>query len=62
MWFVEVKTVDGTQSKNQRREAARLIKSGSRVALVYGNVGVDKFIEWLRINKDSKPQVQVVFK
>lgn len=61
-WFVEVKTVDGDHKSHQHREALRLISKGARVAIVWGHDGVDKFIEWLKVNKCSKPQMQVVFK
>jgi hypothetical protein len=61
-WFVEVKTTDGVQEPHQYREALRLINTGARVAIVYGNNGVDKFIEWVKVRRHDQPQVQVVFK
>ena len=61
-WFVEVKTVDGTQSAQQQREAMKLIHHGARCAIVYGHTGVDKFVEWLKENKNTQPKVQVIFK
>ena len=61
-WFVEVKTTDGTRSKNQRREGDKLMKKGARVAIVFGNAGVDKLIHWLKVNKETKPSVQIIFK
>jgi len=62
VWFAEVKTTDGTHETHQKREADRLIKLGARVVVVYGNQGVDKFIEWLKSYKDTQPPVQVIFK
>lgn len=61
-WFTEVKTSDGTQSAQQQREAMKLIALGARCAIVYGHDGVDKFVAWLKENKNSKPKVQVIFK
>jgi len=61
-WYVEVKTVDGDHETHQKREAMRLIKLGARVAIVYGNEGVDKFIFWLKHYKNTQPQVQVIFR
>jgi hypothetical protein len=45
--FVEVKTVDGTLTKNQRREQKRLRDKGASVTTVYGNADVNKFVEGL---------------
>jgi hypothetical protein len=42
--FVEVKTVDGKLSKNQEREHTRLRKTGATVITVYGEAGVDNFV------------------
>lgn len=61
-WYVEVKTSDGVQTGVQHREAIRLIDHGARVAVVYGNEGVDKFIEWVKVHCDTQPKFQVVFK
>lgn len=61
-WYVEVKTSDGVHESHQAREATRLIGHGARVALVYGNTGVDKFIDWLEVYKNTQPPVQVIFK
>lgn len=61
-WYVEVKTTDGDHEEHQKREGRRLIKLGARVAVVYGDPGVDKFIEWLKFYKDTQPPVQVIFK
>lgn len=61
-WFVEVKTIDGDHEDYQIREANRLIKLGARVAVVWGHAGVDKFIEWLKVNRHTQPLIQVVFK
>lgn len=61
-WFVEVKTIDGVREPHQKREAMRLIACGARVAVVYGNEGVDKFINWLDYYKDTQPKYQVMFR
>jgi len=61
-WYVEVKTTDGVHETHQKREALRLIKCGARVAVVYGNEGVDKFIHWVEVNRHEQPQIQVVFR
>lgn len=49
--FVEVKTADGTLSKNQSREHKRLRDKGALVMTVYGQTQVDDFVrslvEWL---------------
>lgn len=47
VWFVEVKTTDGTVSKAQKREQARLYNAGANVITVYGKEGVDGFIRTL---------------
>lgn len=44
VWFVEVKTVDGTMTETQVREHKRLKDAGAEVYTVYGNFDVDKFI------------------
>lgn len=61
-WFVEVKTWDGVQEDHQLREAMKLIEHGARVAIVYGNSGVDEFIKWVHTHHHTQPKVQVVFK
>ena len=43
--FVEVKTVDGTRSKNQMREHKRLRDKGALVLTLYGHVDVDLFVK-----------------
>ena len=45
VWFVEVKTVDGRLSPPQIREHKRLRDAGANVTTVYGEMGVDVFIE-----------------
>lgn len=45
VWFVEVKTVDGSLSPMQKREHIRLRDCMARVRTVYGREGVDEFIE-----------------
>lgn len=45
VWLVEVKTVDGARSPEQIREHKRLQEAGAQVRTVYGNAGVDEFIE-----------------
>ena len=45
VWFVEVKTIDGRKSEAQKREHQRLRDCGAYVHTVYGNDGVDEFIE-----------------
>ena len=47
-FFVEVKTVDGKLSEAQKREHKRLLSSGAFVTTVYGDGGVDKFIEFMK--------------
>ena len=42
--LVEVKTVDGRLSEAQKREHIRLRKLGATVCTVYGNKGVDAFV------------------
>lgn len=49
VWFVEVKTIDGKLSSAQNREHARLKAAGANVATVYGDQGVEKFVEMLRL-------------
>jgi hypothetical protein len=48
VWFVEVKSVDGVLSSVQKREHKRLRNAGANVTTVYGDVGVDTFIEELK--------------
>ena len=43
--YVEVKTTDGVTSEAQKREHKRLRDVGAYVVTVYGNKGVDLFIE-----------------
>lgn len=44
VWFVEVKTVDGTLSMVQGREHARLREAGAQVITVFGEEGVDDYV------------------
>lgn len=44
VFFVEVKTVDGTLEPSQIREHKRLRDLGATVTTVYGNKGVDSLI------------------
>jgi hypothetical protein len=44
-WFVEVKTDSGVLSSVQIREHARLVEMGAKVVTVYGEQGVDRFME-----------------
>lgn len=46
--FVEVKTSDGKLSSAQKREHERLKSNGAMVNIVYGESGVDHFIEVLK--------------
>lgn len=48
VWFVEVKTVDGTLSPVQRRRHTEISSRLARVTTVYGHHGVDEFIKELR--------------
>ncbi len=48
VWFVEVKTVDGRLSSWQEREIKRLKDHGAKALVVYGQNGVDEFIEMVR--------------
>ena len=61
-WYVEVKTSDGVLEDNQEREGQRLIDKGARVAIVYGNSGVDTFIHWVKKNKNLQLNWQVSFR
>ena len=45
VYFVEVKTVDGIVSDDQKREHDRLRNAGAKVYTVWGNKGVDIFIK-----------------
>lgn len=45
--FVEVKTIDGKVSVPQQREHIRLIEDGYIVVIVFGEQGVDEYIELL---------------
>lgn len=50
--FVEVKTVDGLVSLSQNREQQRLIREGCNVKNVYGergvNVFIERFVAWIK--------------
>jgi hypothetical protein len=46
--FVEVKTVDGKLTPIQVREHDRLTAVGAKVFTVYGEKGVDSFLEYFR--------------
>ena len=48
VWFVEVKTVDGTLSPVQRRRHNEMLSRGAKVTTVYGYEGVDEFIKELK--------------
>lgn len=48
VYFVEVKTDDGKLSKNQNREHRRLRDAGTGVHTVFGNGGVDMFIDGIK--------------
>lgn len=48
VWFVEVKTSDGQLSSWQEREIERLKDHGVDARVVYGQEGVDEFIEMVR--------------
>jgi hypothetical protein len=52
IWFVEVKTVDGELSDEQIREHDRLRAVGAKVCTVYGEAGVDDFINMVKIIRD----------
>ena len=45
VWFVEVKTQDGKLTPVQEREHQRLRDAGAQVHAIYGEAGVDEFIE-----------------
>lgn len=45
IYLVEVKTIDGSLSKNQQREHKHLEKAGAQVFTVFGKEGVDV---WMR--------------
>jgi hypothetical protein len=47
--FVEVKTVEGRLAPVQIREHERLVEHGAKVRTVYGEGGVNDFINWVRI-------------
>lgn len=44
VWFVEVKTDDGTLSVAQMREHERLAKAGAQVRCVWGEKDVKRFV------------------
>jgi len=56
IFFVEVKTVDGTFQPGQEREHERLRVLGADVCTVYGSKGVDLLIGDLMLYK--KPMVK----
>lgn len=45
LYFIEVKTVGGKLSSDQKREHERLRDAGAMVSVVYGKEGVDNLIE-----------------
>lgn len=45
VWFVEVKTHDGTLSSMQQRELNRLLATGAKCAVVYGCKDVDALMK-----------------
>lgn len=45
VWFVEVKTLDGTLSPMQKRRQQELKDNGANVYNVFGQKGVDEFID-----------------
>jgi len=47
VYFVEVKTFDGVLSERQDREQTALRNVGADVTTVYGERGVDKFIDYI---------------
>lgn len=49
VYFVEIKTVDGVLSSAQEREHDRLKKAGVAVVTVWGEYGVDRWVEKLRL-------------
>lgn len=46
--FVEVKTTDGKMSARQIRECQQLNDAEVQTSVVYGHIGVDEFIGYLR--------------
>ncbi len=48
VYFVEVKTEDGSVSSVQQREMGRLKGAGANVCVVYGRGDVDLFVEYLK--------------
>ena len=46
--FVEVKTVDGKLSPTQEREQQRLRDAGAAVFTVYGEEGVDEWVQSIK--------------
>lgn len=48
VWFVEIKTEDGKLSSEQVREQTRMQEVGLLVTTVYGEEGVDEFLEEVR--------------
>lgn len=49
IFFVEVKTVDGSFEPGQEREHERLRALGAIVCTVYGQKGVDKLVDDLKL-------------
>lgn len=57
VWFVEVKTVDGRLSPEQKREIIRLRSNGVNVICLFGRKDVTKFIE-NRLKETGKIMVE----
>lgn len=53
IYLVEVKTVDGELSVAQEREHATLRAAGANVTTVYGERGVDGFIDYIVTRGDG---------
>lgn len=47
IWFVEVKTLDGTESSAQERERMRMAKMGFHTWVAYGEAGVDALMDMI---------------
>ena len=45
--FVELKRVGGIVSPIQERQIQRIAKTGNRVEVVFGEIGVENFLRWL---------------
>ena len=48
IYLVEVKTNDGVESSAQKLESGRLTDVGANVSTVFGDYGVDVFIEYVK--------------